>query len=77
MRTFHPVAFLMVICFWGVIVWYGMQNLYNSFGDYSAEVNSDNPRAVYHARLEAQEAERQAAVERRNAQRKKRQRRGW
>jgi hypothetical protein len=77
MRTYHPIAVLTVICFCLAIAWHGLQAAQFSSEGFFTEATADTPREAYHARLEAQEAARKAAVERRRARLRAERHRRW
>jgi hypothetical protein len=77
MRTSHPVAVLTAICFCLALASRGLEGTEFPLDEYFTEATADNPREAYHARLEAQEATRKAAVERRKQMRARQRKRGW
>jgi hypothetical protein len=77
MRSSHPIAMLTVICFCLVLAWYGLEKTQFSLDGYFRQVTADTPREAYRARLEAEQAARKAAVERRKQMRARRRMQGW
>jgi hypothetical protein len=77
MRTYHPIAVLTVVCFCLALAWHGLQGSQFSLDRFLTEVTTDTPREAYRARLEAQQAARKAAVERRKQMRARQRKQGW
>lgn len=77
MRTYHPIVIVTVIGFCLGLVGLGLQETQFSYEGFFRPWTANNRAEAYHARIKAQEATRQAAVERRKRLRAAQRHRRW